>query len=101
MTEEARELHLYLTNYAPAWRVAEHAFRNYERKRAKGAYHPYKARAGLRYAVETAAKEYAREHADARTLWYDLFPAAVRREVADAVMTDAEHEWSVGNFWSA
>jgi hypothetical protein len=100
MTNEARELYLYTANHAPAWRMAEAAFRNYERQRAKGTYHPYKARAGLRYAVDAAARFYVREHCDTRTLWYDVFPAAARREAADAIMTDAEHEWSVGNFWS-
>jgi hypothetical protein len=100
LTDTARELHLYMVNCADAWRQAEYTFRNYERKRAKGTYDPYKARAGLRYAVEAAAKLYARDHCDALTHWYDVFPAAARREVADVIMTDAEHEWSVGNFWS-
>ena len=99
MTDEARELHLYMTNCAPAWRVAEAAFRNYERKRAKGAYDPALARKGLSYAVTTAAKEYVREHCGPADAWHAIFPPAVRAAVADAVMTNAENEWSVGNYW--
>lgn len=98
MTDEARELHLYMTNCAPAWRMAEAAFRNYERKIIKGTYDPALARKGLSYAVTTAAKEYAREHS-APGDWSGMFPPAVRAAVADAIMSDTEHEWSVGNYW--
>jgi hypothetical protein len=97
--ETARELHLFMSNCAPAWRMAEAAFRNYEGKRQAGAYDPALARKGLAYAVTMAAKEYAREHLGDASDWHQVFPPETRQTVADLVMTDAEFEWSVGNHW--
>ena len=98
MTDDtARELHLFMANCAPAWRMAEAAFRNYEGKRQAGAYDPALARKGLAYAVTMAAKEYAREHLGDASDWCSVFPPETRQTVADLVMTDAEFEWSVGN----
>lgn len=100
MNDEARELYFYMTTgCAPAWRMAEAAFRNYERKRAKGTYDPALARKGLPYAVTTAAKEYLREHGAPGDDWAAMFPPAVRAAVADAIMSNTETEWSVGNYW--
>ena len=52
-SDAARELYLYATNCASAWLMAEAAFRNYERKRAKG----------LCYVIER----------DANGLWWILY----------------------------
>lgn len=99
MNDEARELYFYMTtSCARAMAAAEAAFRNYERKRAKGTYDPALARKGLAYAVTMAAKEYAREHS-APGDWSGMFPPAVRAAVADAIMADTEHEWRIGNYW--
>lgn len=43
MNDEARDLYFYTRNCEPAWRMAEAAFRNYERKIAKGTYDPARA----------------------------------------------------------
>lgn len=99
-SDAARELYFYTANCAPAWRMAEAAFRNYERKRAKGQYDAALARQGLRYAIETAAKEYARENGGPGDKWHVLFTPADRAAAAHLTMCDAEHEWAVGNYWS-
>ena len=54
-TAAANELYCYISNCATAWGQAEHIFRNYERKRAKGTYDATLARKGMLHAVETAA----------------------------------------------
>jgi hypothetical protein len=99
MNDAARELYMYASNCADAWRMAEHAFRNYERKRAKGTYDATLARKGLSYAVETAAKEYVREFGTPGDKWRAMFTPADRAAVADAIMTDTETEWAAGNYW--
>jgi hypothetical protein len=99
-TAAANELYCYISNCATAWGQAEHIFRNYERKRAKGTYDATLARKGMLHAVETAARCYVIEHCDRATKWHAMFTPADRRAVADMVMTDTENEWDVGNFWS-
>lgn len=98
-SDAARELYLYATNCAPAWLMAEAAFRNYERKRAKGTYDAALARQGLRYAIETAAKEYVREHSAPGDKWHAMFKPADRAAAAHMLMSDAEAEWAAGNSW--
>jgi len=100
LTDAARELYFYTINCAPAWQTAEAAFRNYERKRAKGQYDATLARKGLSYAVEQAARHYVADHCAADDKWHDMFKPADRAAVADMIMNDAEAEWSVGNGWS-
>lgn len=99
-SDAAQELYCYMTNCARAWRQAEHYFGNLERKRAKGAYDAALARKGLLYAVETAAKEYVREHDAPGAKWHAMFTPADRASVAHMVMTDTETEWKAGNYWS-
>ena len=99
-SDAARELYFYTPNCAGAWLMAEAAFRNYERKRAKGTYDAALARKGLRYAVETAAKEYARAHGGPGDKWHAMFTPADRAAVAHMIMTDTEAEWAAGNHWS-
>lgn len=99
-SDAAVELYHYMRNCAPAWRMAEHAFRNYERKRAKGTYDAALARKGLSYAVETAARCYNTDHGTPDVKWHAMFPPSDRRAVAHLIMTDTENEWDVGNYWS-
>lgn len=100
MTHEALELYFYMTtSCARAMAAAEAAFRNYERKIAKGTYDPALARKGLSYAVTMAAKEYVREHGGPGDYWGAMFPPAARAAVADAIMANTETEWSAGNYW--
>jgi hypothetical protein len=100
-SDAAHELYLYTSNCAPAWAMAEAAFRNYERKRAKGTYDAALARKGLAYAIERAAREYVKDHCDAATKWHGMFTPADRAAAAHMVMTDAESEWAAGNSWTA
>lgn len=99
-SDAARELYLYTPNCASAWLMAEQAFRNYERKRAKGAYDAALARQGLLHAVEQAAREYTREHGAPGDKWHAMFTPADRRAAAHLIMTDTEAEWASGNSWS-
>ena len=99
-SDAAIELYHYMPNCAQAWRMAEQAFRNYERKRAKGTYDAVLARKGLAYAVEQAARCYIADHCTPDTKWHAMFTPADRRAVAHLIMTDTENEWSVGNYWS-
>jgi hypothetical protein len=99
-SDAARELHIWMTtSCATAWATAEQAFRNYERRRAKGTYDPTLARKGLAYAVEQAARDYVVEFCGPDERWHAIFPPADRAAVADMVMTDTENEWAVGNTW--
>jgi hypothetical protein len=99
-SEAARELYLYTRNCAAAWCMAEAAFRNYERKRAKGQYDAALARKGLIYAVEQAARLYTLENGAPGDKWHALFLPADRRAAAHLIMTDTEAEWACGNSWS-
>lgn len=101
ISDTARELHLFASNDAAVWRAVEHLARNYERKRAKGAYNSDLARKGMAYPVEAAAKAYVRAHCDAATKWCDMFPPADRHAVAALLVDHLEGEWSVGNAWTA
>ena len=99
-SDAARELYIWLTtSCAAAMATAEHAFRNYERKRARGAYDPALARKGLAYALEQAARDYVREFCGPGERWHAIFPPADRAAVADMVMADTENEWAIGNTW--
>jgi len=99
-TEAARELALFTAHNQRAWRAVEHVLRNYERKRARGTYCPTLARKGMLHPVEMAARDYAREYGAPGDQWFDLFTPADRAQAADLIMTDAEAEWSAGNYWT-
>ena len=101
ITDAARELHLFASNDAAVWRAVEHLARNYERKRAKGAYNSDLARKGMAYPVEAAAKAYVRQQCDAATKWNVTFPPADRQAVAALLVDHLEGEWSAGNAWTA
>lgn len=101
-SDAARELYLYMpASCAKAWAQAEHYFRNLERKRTKGTYDAALARKGMLYAVETAAKEYVRDHGGPGDKWHTMFTPADRAAVAHLIMTDTETEWTAGNSWTA
>lgn len=99
-SEAARELYLYMSNCADAWRQAEYTFKLYERKRAKGVYDAALARKGMTYAVETAARCYVRDNGGPGDKWHKMFTPADRAAVAHLIMTDTEAEWAAGNYWS-
>lgn len=100
MTEDARELEIYIGNTHAAWARVEAIARNYERKRAKGTYNSTLAAKGFAYLVRDAAHMYSREFSTGRD-GMALFPRAVRDEVCAALRDNLEAEWSAGNYWSA
>ena len=100
-SDAARELFLFASNDAATWRAVEHLARNYERKRAKGAYDTALACKGMLHPVESAAKAYARAHCDAGTPWHAVFPPADRHDAAAMLVEHLEDEWQAGNSWGA
>jgi hypothetical protein len=100
-SDAARELFMFISNDAATWRAVEHLARNYERKRAKGAYDTALACKGMAYPVESAAKAYARAHCDAGTPWHAVFPPADRHDAAAMLVEHLEGEWQAGNSWAA
>jgi hypothetical protein len=79
--EAAVELALYLDNEEPIYRQKLEIAKNLERKLKKGTYDHKRAPDLWIYAVERAAKSYAKEFADPKE-WFKLFPPDVRRVVA-------------------
>jgi len=98
-SDAARELYLYAPNCARAWGMAEHAFRNYERKRAKGVYDAALARKGILPALEYAARLYALENGAPGDRWFTMFTPSDRAQAAQMTMEDTEAEWAAGNSW--
>lgn len=99
-SDEARELYLYITNDYTTWQSVEAYYRLLERKRDKGVYNTKRAVDGMSYAVETGAKRYAKEFGTKGQPWHKLFVPAVRNEVCEILVGDAESEWEAGNFWT-
>lgn len=98
MTDEARELEIYIANTAALWERVEHIARLYERKRAKGIYDSAKAAKGFTYVVREAAHSFSREFSTGRD-GMAMFPKPVRDEVCTALRDHLETEWSAGNCW--
>lgn len=78
---EATELLLYLDNDEPLYRRKKEFLKNVYAKMKRGTYSPALARKLWMYYVEEAAKKYEREFLNPGE-WHQVFPPAVRREVA-------------------
>lgn len=100
LNETQRELYLYGENTGAVWsQMIEPAFRNYERKQAKGVYDSALAAKGLTYAADAAAKGYVREFGATGDKWHAMFSVADRRAVAEAWRDAFEAERACGNSW--
>jgi hypothetical protein len=100
MTDEARELHLFISNDAETWRRCEAYFRALERHKAKGAYDSSRAASSstMKAMMRDAAKSYGRQHSVGDGL--SLFSPACRDEAAAAIIADFDCEYESGNRWT-
>ena len=78
---EATELILFLDNDEPLYRRKKEFLKNVYTKMKRGTYSPTLARKLWMYYVEEAAKKYEKEFLNPGE-WHQVFPPAVRREVA-------------------
>lgn len=99
MTEEARELHLWLTSERKLWPSVEAYYRNLERHKARGKFDAAKAVSGLAGLMREAAKEYGRQHCTGADSGLAMFSPVCRLEVAAALVADFECEYEAGNRW--
>ena len=84
--DAVRELHLFAVNDARTYDYSiTPTAANLDRKRRRGVYDPARAVAAWQYVADFAARRYA---ADFGGRWCDVFPAAVRREVARILASD-------------
>ena len=80
-SSEAEELLLFLDNDEPLYRRKKEFLKNVYTKMKRGTYSPALARKLWMYYVEEAAKKYEKEFLNPGE-WHQVFPPAVRREVA-------------------
>lgn len=99
MTDDARELDLYIRNDAGFVARVEATARNYERKRAKGTYDSKRAAKGFQNLTLDAAHAYSRDFSTGRD-GARMFPRSVRLEVCESLREHLESEWGAGNFWT-
>lgn len=99
MTDDARELDLYIMNDAGFVSRVEAIARNYERKRAKGTYDSKRAAKGFHRLTLDAAHAYSSDFSTGRD-GARMFPKRVRLEVCESLREHLESEWSAGNFWA-
>lgn len=99
LSDDARELDLYIMNDAGFVARVEAIARNYEGKRAKGAYDSKRAAKGFESLCLDAAHAYSRDFSTGRD-GARMFPRSVRLEVCNSLREHLESEWAAGNFWT-
>lgn len=95
---DVRELEIFVNNDADIYkRIMEPIIKNLMTKRAQGKYKSDMAVKAFMYAVDSGAKKYAKDHANANE-WNTIFPKNVRTEVAKSLRDDFEEEAEEGNY---
>lgn len=84
---EAHELELYAENTGELYPQKQQIIKNLQRKMDKGTYDPNLAWRLWLYWVDEAAKRYAQENGG---VWHQMFPKAIRTQVAKSISTDQE-----------
>ena len=97
-SSEATELELYAENESSIYPLRQTIERSLVKKILQGVYDKRKAPQAYSYWIEEAAKRYVREFGTADQPWHVLFPADVRREVAESLTKSFESEWKSGNY---
>jgi hypothetical protein len=99
MTDEARELMLYIENDGQIYRqMVLPVLKNLATKKAKGTYvHDLGIKAFMNVAT-LGAQNYHREHGSMGTPWNVMFSTSVRKEVAEALASQFLQEYRLGNF---
>ena len=102
MTDEARELELYVMNDKPSYDHFLACVKNARRRMEKKEYHSRLAIRLFLYVADAAALRYTREHCEHTAVWYRVFPKAARIEAAEAIRDQFEEENALGNYdtWS-
>jgi hypothetical protein len=99
MSDEARELQLYIDNDGQLYRSQTTPIhKNLMTKRAQGRYDTHKAVKLFMYLVDAGAKKYAKEHGSPGVKWNDMFPKADRLQTAKAMVSDFEDEAESGSY---
>jgi len=98
MTDDARELKLYIVNDAALHRSQHEPIRkNLATKKARGEYKHDLAVKRFGYLVEAGAKKYAKEFS-VGTDWHKMFDVPTRRAVAEELTKSFEAEHALGNY---
>jgi hypothetical protein len=98
LTVGGRELYVFLINDADIYRQRLQPIRaNLTRKKASGKYSKSLAPKGFMYAVDDAAKKYARETGTSQP-WHKMFPKDDRESVARQLTEDFEVEYKAGSY---
>lgn len=92
MSDEARELELYIENDYEIYRQLEAVRKNLQRHWSKGRFDPMKAIKGFMYPVDAGAKKYFKEFGSPGMRWSDMFPKSARMEVAKSLAEDFAEE---------
>jgi len=95
----ATELKLYIDNDGDLYRrQTTSILRSLATKKARGEYAHDLAVKAFGHLVEAGAKKYANEFEPNRRVWHQMFDAATRRAVAEALTRDFEGEHALGNY---
>lgn len=96
MSDEARELLLYLRNDSGLHRKKMSAFRTVMKHEKRGRYSADKAAKAMLYVVDAAAKEYHDEFGSPGVKWSEVFDKKARMEVARELVKDYETRYRSG-----
>lgn len=98
MSEDARELELFITQDAQLYRSQHQPIiQNLLRKRKSGRYDFMLSIKLFMYLVDAGAKKYVQE-TGSQIKWNDLFPKSVRLEVAKSLAESFQAEADLGNY---
>lgn len=99
MSDEARELKLYIDNDGQLYRSQTTSIhKNLMTKRARGQYDKTKAVKLWMYLVDAGAKKYAKEHGSPGTPWNKMFSKADRLQTAQELASDFEDAAGSGEY---
>lgn len=91
----AHELVLWANNSADVYRHLQSIYQNLTRKMAQSKYDSELAVKAFMHVVETAAKDYVREHGSPGEQWFVLFPKNIRLMAAKELRDEFEAEVEV------
>ena len=98
ITDESRELELYIVNDRELYRQQTQAIQNSLRKKfEKGVYDHQKAPKLWGYLVESGAKKYCLEFGSKCDKWFEMFPVSARKEAAQSLADSWKVEMELGN----
>lgn len=96
LSDEARELQLYIVNDGQLYKQAQSIMTNLRKKIKRGVYDPEKAVDLWMYLATAGAKKYMKEYGSPNGRIQDIFPKSVRYNVAQLLADDYEEELQDG-----